>query len=314
MLYEMRPPADPVDLHQHAWTEPLLEALSARQCLPFVRRTPEGLTVLHCQGERPYVIDPEDLDGDAGARRRRLGGARHAVIALSSPIGIEGLEPGAAAGLIDAHLDGVLALGPEFPAWGPLRFADPEPGQVDELLDRGCVGISVSAGAVSSHEEFDRLGPTLEEVQRRDAVLFIHPGPGRNDRPPQPALTEPLWWPALTSYVEQMQAAWLTFAAYGRRQLPRLRIVFAMLAGGAPLLSERLAARGGPVVDDRDPLTFFETSSFGPRMVETMARWAGPGQLVYGSDRPVVEPVRTGREVELMSNSAQLLGLGALVS
>ena len=104
-----------------------------------------------------------------------------------------------------------------------------------------------------------------------------------------------------------MHAAWLTFATYGRRELPRLRTVFAMLAGGAPLLSERLATRGGPPVNLEDPLTFYDTSSYGPQVVEAMARWLGPRQLLYGSDRPVIEPLRTGREVELMDNAAQLL-------
>ena len=41
-------------------------------------------------------------------------------------------------------------------------------------------------------------------------------------------------------------------------------------------------------------------------MVETMARWVGPGQLVYGSDRPVVDPVLTGREAELMASAGAL--------
>ena len=62
-----------------------------------------------------------------------------------------------------------------------------------------------------------------------------------------------------------MSAAWLTFATHGRRELPRLRVVFAMLAGGAPLLAERLATRGGPEIDLRDPLAFYDTSSYGPR-------------------------------------------------
>src|SRR5581483_7108432 len=100
---------------------------------------------------------------------------------------------------------------------------------------------------------------------------------------------------------------WLTFATHGRRELPRLRIVFAMLAGAAPLLSERLATRGGPPVELRDPLTFYDTSSYGPRVVEAMARCVDPRQLIYGSDRPVIEPLRTGREVELMSNAAEVL-------
>ena len=42
-------------------------------------------------------------------------------------------------------------------------------------------------------------------------------------------------WSALTGYVAEMQAAWLTFATAGRRDHPDLRILFAILAGGAPL-------------------------------------------------------------------------------
>ena len=56
-----------IDVHQHIWTEPLLEALAARRTLPFVRRT-RGLTVLHCADERPYVID-------VGSSRRTSGPA-----------------------------------------------------------------------------------------------------------------------------------------------------------------------------------------------------------------------------------------------
>jgi hypothetical protein len=303
-----------LDLHQHAWTEPLLDALSLRRSLPFVRRGPDGLTVLHCAGERPYVIDPDPLATSEGARRTRLAGARRALIAISSPTGIEALDPEAAGELIAAHLDGVLALGPEFGAWGPLMLADPHAAQVDSLLARGCAGISVSAGAIATREAFATMAPALEAAQERDAVLFIHPGPGRGDRPSEPSLTEPLWWPALTTYVKQMQAAWLTFATYGRRELPDLRVVFAMLAGGAPLLSERLLTRGGPEVDRRDPRSFYDTSSYGPRMVETMARWVGPSQLVYGSDRPVIDVIPTGREVELMANAAELVPTAVAVA
>jgi predicted TIM-barrel fold metal-dependent hydrolase len=156
-------------------------------------------------------------------------------------------------------------------------------------------------------EALDRLGPVLERIQRCGVPLFIHPGGVTAAGAEEASLTEPLWWRALTDYVSQMQAAWLTFATYGRRELPRLPTVFAMLAGGAPLLSERLATRGGPPVDLDDPLTFYDTSSYGPRVVEAMARWVGPSQLLYGSDRPVIEPVLTGREAELMANGSELL-------
>ena len=43
----------------------------------------------------------------------------------------------------------------------------------------------------------------------------------------------------------QMQAAWFAFLHAGRRAHPRLRVLLAMLAGGAPLQLEPLAMRGG---------------------------------------------------------------------
>jgi hypothetical protein len=43
-----------IDVHQHIWTEPWLDALAARRAPPCIVRT-DGLTVLHCAGERPLV-------------------------------------------------------------------------------------------------------------------------------------------------------------------------------------------------------------------------------------------------------------------
>jgi predicted TIM-barrel fold metal-dependent hydrolase len=285
----------------------LLDALSARHRLPFVRRTSQQLTILHSAHERPYVIDVATEQPRERARLLAADRADRAVIAISSPVGIERLPYTEAREVIAAHLEGVLALGDSFAAWGPIALEAPEPEEVDDLIARGCVGISLPAEALSGPEALDRLGPILERIQGRDVPLFVHPGAAAATGRAEASLTEPLWWRALTDYVSQMQAAWLTFATHGRRQLPRLRTVFAMLAGGAPLLSERLATRGGPAVDLRDPLTFYDTSSYGPKVVEAMARWVGPGQLLYGSDRPVIEPVPTGREMELMANGSDLL-------
>jgi 6-methylsalicylate decarboxylase len=64
-----------------------------------------------------------------------------------------------------------------------------------------------------------------------------------------------------------------------------------MLAGLAPLHAERLAARGGPADVAADPGLFYDTSSYGPRAWAAMAAVVGPDQLVFGSDRPVVDAV-----------------------
>jgi hypothetical protein len=294
------------DLHQHVWTPPLLEALQAREALPYARRE-GGRWVLHAAGERPSVIDLAADQSDRRAQLLRRDGAQAAVVAISSPIGIEALPRDDALGLIDAHLSGVQQLGESFAAWGPVALADPDPADVDAVLARGCVGVSLPAGALAGPAALNALGALLERVDEREVPLFIHPGGALGPPAGEAGLEEPLWWRALTDYVHQMQAAWLTFATHGRRELPHLRVVFSMLAGLAPLLVERLTTRGGPEVELADPLSFYDTSSYGPRAVETMARWLGPDRLVYGSDRPVLEPIPTGREHELMGRAGRLI-------
>ena len=94
--------------------------------------------------------------------------------------------------------------------------------------------------------------------------------------------------PASTTSAE-LHAAWHAFAAWGRPALADLRVLFVALAGGAPLHVERLAARGGPAEAAFDPLTFYDTSCYGPRAVEAIGGVVGLDQLVHGSDRPLVD-------------------------
>ncbi len=284
-----------IDVHQHLWTEPLLGALSRRRELPFIRRE-HGLTVLYLAGEQPYVID---LGGEAPGARARLveqDGLDRALLCLSSPLGIELLPRAAALELIDAYHRGALALGEPFGVWGALALDQLDPYDVDRALDRGCVGISLPAGALASVESLARLCPALARLESLGAPLFVHPGRGVRQPVREASLGDPLWWPALTGYVAEMQAAWFLLATSARRAFPGLRAIFAMLAGLAPLHTERLVARGGPRERECDPLIFYDTSSYGPRAIAAMAQVVGVEQLLYGSDRPVVDPASGQRE------------------
>ncbi len=97
-------------------------------------------------------------------------------------------------------------------------------------------------------------------------------------------------------------------------------MIFSTLAGLAPLHAERLSARGGPGHLAPDPLLFYETSSYGPLAIAAMESVVGSRQLLYGSDRPVLEPARDGRGRATGSSSprsrsarsAQPTGLAAL--
>ncbi len=286
-----------IDVHQHMWTEPLVEALSARRELPFIRLE-RGLTVLYLAGERPYVIDRL---AETSARREalvELDGLEGALLSLSSPLGIESLAREQSLALLEAYHDGALSLGEPFGVWGAIALDRPDADDVDRLLDRGCVGISLPSGALAGVDAVADLRPVLSRMESLDAPLFVHPGPGlgRDARRPaaQTSLGDPLWWPALTGYLADMHAAWLAFTIAGRPRHRRLRVIFAMLAGLAPLHSERLAARGGPPAAAPDPLTFYECSSYGPPTVDLLAPVVGARQILYGSDRPVVEPGELG--------------------
>jgi hypothetical protein len=287
----MNPPL--TDVHQHVWTEPLVRALAARREPPCVRRTRDGWE-LRLAGEPRCPVAVDDV-----AERVRLARADRVdrvLVALSSPLGIEYLPPDAAHELLSAHAAGVAELPRLFAAWGAVGLAEPDPGAVDRLLDAGCVGVCLPAPALAG------AGPLLERLAARGAPVLVHPGAAAG------AVADVAgWWPALTDYVSQMHAAWLSWVARGRADHPRLRVVFAMLAGLAPLHGERLRARGGPAAAN-DPLTFYDTSSYGPRAITAMAGVVGAAQLVHGSDRPVVAP-RPWSEIGLVAaNPARLLG------
>jgi hypothetical protein len=286
-----------IDVHQHLWTEPLVQALATRSELPFVRRE-SGLTVLYLAGERPYVID---LSSEAPAHRAalvELDGLDRALVCLSSPLGIEWLPREQALVLIDAYHEGALSLKDPFGVWGAIALDRVDAGDVDRALARGCVGLSLPAGALASVEALASLRPVLARLESGGAPLLVHPGPqltvGTLRGTHETSLGDPLWWPALTGYVAGMQAAWLAFLVAGRPRHPRLRVVFSMLAGLAPLHAERLCSRGGPCPSLPDPLVFYETSSYGPAAVRIVEELVGPQQLLYGSDRPVVEPGELG--------------------
>lgn len=280
-----------IDVHQHLLTQPLVTALAARTSPPYVTSKGGELT-LHLRTEAPSRVRVDD----PGARAVLLevDGIERGLVALSAALGIESLPADVADDLIGTWTRSALALPESFAPWGAIPLADPDPRRVDRMLDEGFVGLCLPATAIGEPAAIDRLGPVLEALERRGAPLFVHPGP-----PGQAAAGAPGWWAGATDYVAGMHAAWVAWMARGRYGHPTLRVLFAALAGLAPLHAERLEARGAPPVG-ADAYLYYDTSSYGPRAIAAMRAAVGPRQLVYGSDRPVVEPVIPTEEDDLL--------------
>lgn len=268
-----------VDVHQHLWTEPFVDALRRRRRPPYL----VGWT-LHVDGEPPYDIDPATHDVARRTALAHTDGLDLALVSLSAPLGIETLPADEAAPLLDAYHDGTAGLPRPFGGWASACLTEPDPAGLERQLDRGFVGLQLPATALLSPAGYERCAPLLETLQRRGAPLLVHAGPaGAGGAIADDA---PGWWPAMVPYVHQMHAAWFAFRAYGRPAFGRLRTCLTLLAGLAPLHGERLRNRGGDERGRVDMDLFVETSSYGPRAIDATVRVLGVDVVVHGSDRP----------------------------
>lgn len=259
-----------IDMHQHLWPAGFLAALRSRRRPPLL----EGDELVISEGRFP--VDPASLDVHGRAALLDRDGVDLAVVSLQPGLGIGGLPPAEREELEEAWLAGMrevaLATDGRFRALAPGRLVDGLPG--------ACVPGSALA-------DLDALAPLLDELERRDAFLFVHPGV--TVTPPQ----APGWWAPTVQYTGEMQRAYFGWLAAGRDRWPSLRVVFAILAGGAPFQLERRALRGIDVRSTLDENVYFDVATYGRRAIELCIETFGVHRLVYGSDVPVVDPAPT---------------------
>jgi 6-methylsalicylate decarboxylase len=256
------------DVHQHLWPPMLLDALRARRVPPCLR----GDVLELPSGTWPVNLEAHDL----GRRLELLDQDGIDVALLSCPPTMELDE-----GLVEAYHAGIADV--VAASGGRLRAFS-----YDTVLD-GFAGVCVGAASLL---DLDMREPVCSELERRGGLLFVHPG-----AEPLPD-GRPSWWPAVVGYTAQMQAAYAAWLAEGAARWPGLRVLFSILAGGAPMQLERLASRGG--LDTRAILhenIFLDTASYAERSLELALATYGVGQIAYGSDVPVIESTATLRAV-----------------
>ena len=271
-----------VDLHQHLWPEPFLEALRRRTRAPYLRDRQ-----LVIQGAPAYELRPGDHETGRRIEQDRKAGIGLACVSLSAPLGIESLPREQAGALIDAWHGAALDLPSHFAPWASVPAREPDPDGLTELLGGPFVGVQLPATLLGHPHGWHAVGEVLRVAERAGKPVFVHPGPTPS------AVAVPSWWAPVVGYVAQLQAAWWAWHAFGgRAQFPRLRLVFAAGAGLAPVHHERLTARGGQI-GPVDPDVFVDTSSYGPQGLDALVRTLGIDVIVLGSDRPYAEPLQS---------------------
>lgn len=300
------------DVHQHLWTEPLVEALARRTASPRLRRSGDHWQ-LDLPAEESCLLPGVPEPPERRAELLRRDGLDRALVALSPALGAESLGAGEAVELLDAFASGLSDAGHGLAPWAAVSLVDPDPAAVDAALEAGAIGLCLPAGALASPTHVLRVGPLLERLEAAGAPLFVHPGPDPWAAPARGSVI-PDWWAPMADYVSDMHRAYFAWIAAGVASFPGLRTVFALLAGGAPLHLHRLRARGVRRLADtaqHSTRLFYETSASGPELIRATAAVVGTDQLVHGSDRPVVEPgpvLDELAEALLVANPARLLG------
>ena len=272
-----------IDVHQHLWPPAFIEALEARNDIP---RLEENMLLLP---EGTYEVDLGDHLLERRLSQLDTAGIDVAVVSLQPTLGLQTLVAEERTLLEQVWEDGVLELAAASEGRiVPLAASRPR---------EGFAGVSVGA---DTFDNLDALGPVLDAM-RGSGFLFVHPVAGT------PVPEAPAWWPALVDYTAQMQRAYFAWLASGQSRWPDVSIVFAILAGGAPIQLERLASRGVDVRSVLYPNVFFDTSSYGRRALEVCVETFGVEQLVHGSDAPVIDPGTTLRAIRGFGESVERL-------
>jgi 6-methylsalicylate decarboxylase len=275
-----------IDFHQHVWTEEFRSALERRARPPYLR----GRRLVLAHGGE-FEVDPHSYAPEERLAELDRAGLDAAIVSLPPT-----MEPSPE--LADSWNERAQQLAVQSSGrLLPLAYREAQPGFLGAIV------------AATDLFDLDSAALLLDRLEAQRQILFVHPGPAL------PSLNG--WWAPGVAYATQMQSAYATWVASGAGRWPELRVVFALLAGGAPFQIERLVRRG---LDPRAPFApnmWFETSSYGERALELTLQTFGASRLVFGSDAPVdavddalrtLRPFGDALETELLvSNPLALL-------
>ncbi len=322
-----------VDVHCHVIVEEMTAQAVPENWRPAIRRE-NGHYRLAFRGRDISSVVGEFTDIDAMLGAAAATGVGHLLLSPWISLVPTSAEPAEAQQVCHVHNAALAAITAahrgQVSAVGAVVLQDPQLAarQVGELVASGLAGVELPASVAGRYLGDDFFLPFWEAAEDSGALVFIHPttrGFG------VPALDGYYLWNSVGNPMETAIAGAQMAMAGVLGRHPRLRVLLAHGGGALPIVRGRLRRAFAVRPEARARLTsgpdtalrsfYYDTVTHDHDLLADLARYAGPGQLLLGSDRPFdmgtdhpVDEVRAlglgdGEELVLGGNAARLLGI-----
>src|SRR5215472_1284934 len=324
-----------VDVHCHVIVEEMTAQAVPENWRPAVRRE-NGRYRLAFRGRDISSVMSEFTDVGEMLGAAAATGVNHLLLSPWISLVPTEAEPTEARAVCEVHNAALAAITAaqrgRVSAVGAVVLQDPPlaAGQVAELMASGLAGVEIPASVAGRYLGDDFFLPFWAAAEDSGALVFIHPttrGFG------VPALDGYYLWNSVGNPMETaIAAAHMAMAGVLDRH-PRLRVLLAHGGGALPVVRGRLRRAFAVRPEARARITsgpdtalrrfYYDTVTHDHDLLADLARYAGPAQLLLGSDRPFdmgtdhpVDEVRAlglgaGEELVLGGNAARLLGLSS---
>ena len=323
-----------VDVHRHVIVEEMTARAVPEDWRPAIRRE-NGRYGLVFRGRDINSVVGEFTDVGTILGEAAAAGVDHLLLSPWISLVPTEAAPDQALAVCDVHHEALAAIiaahRGRVSAVGAVVLQDPKLAarQLAELLaSTGLAGVEIPASVAGRYLGDDFFLPFWEAAEDTGALVFIHPttrGFG------VPALDGYYLWNSVGNPMETaIAAAHMAMAGVLDRH-PRLRVLLAHGGGALPVVRGRLRrafavrpearARSTAGPDAALRQFYYDTVTHDHELLADLIRYAGPGQLLLGSDRPFdmgtdhpVDEVRAlglGADEELVlgGTAARLLGI-----
>lgn len=234
---------------------------------------------------------------DLSARIEAMDRAGVAVQILSIATGGPYLQQAAAAATgarkaNDCYADAVRAHPQRFAAFACLPFphvAEALTELARALDDLGMVGVGVATTMGGKELDDPSFDPVYAELDRRGAVLFIHPAGNACESPL--LRSGGLTWPLGAPFEDSAAALALVRSGFSRK-FPNVRVIVPHLGGTLPFLMQRIDHTADRFMPDATlPSSelkkfWYDTVNGHPAALRCACDTLGVDRLVFGSDYP----------------------------